>query len=267
MNKILRISALTFFVGSVGYYLWYGLGNRGATDYGIEGLAWVGPQMIWPILATTLLIMVFAFTGDSVMAALTGTNSAAFRNGSVGIGTVRAVRQTGMTLNDQPEVRIDLGVEDADGKTFESHAKIIVPLTELALLRPGVVLPVRYVPGRTDKVEIDRSGDTAAVTEAWNHTMIRQGVTSVDKLDIAARGVAAQAVVQSLSVPGEIRNGHPKVHLGLVVSRPDGSTFTTRVEKFLPSRSVAHVQVGRVLDVHYLPANEQEVVLALPVNA
>lgn len=166
--------------------------------------------MIWPILATTLLIMVFAFTGDSVMAALTGTNSAAFRNGSVGIGTVRAVRQTGMTLNDQPEVRIDLGVEDADGKTFESHAKMIVPLTELALLRPGVVLPVRYVPGRTDKVEIDRSGDTAAVTEAWNHTMIRQGVTSVDKLDIAARGVAAQAVVQSLSVPGRFATGIPR---------------------------------------------------------
>ncbi|MCQ4121835.1 hypothetical protein NOF53_22170 [Rhodococcus sp. FXJ9.536] len=116
MSKILRVTALTFFVGSVGYYLWYGLGNQGATDYGIEGLAWVGPQMIWPILATTLVIMVFAFTGDSVMAALTGTNSAAFRNGSVGIGTVRAVRQTGMTLNDQPEVRIDLGVEDADGK-------------------------------------------------------------------------------------------------------------------------------------------------------
>lgn len=34
MNKILRISALTFFVGSVGYYLWYGLGNRGQRTSG-----------------------------------------------------------------------------------------------------------------------------------------------------------------------------------------------------------------------------------------
>ena len=97
--------------------------------------------------------------------------------------------------------------------------------------------------------------------------MIRKGVTTQEKLDIAAKGVAAQAVVQSLSVPGEIRNGNSRLDLGLVVTRPDGSTFVTRVEKFLPPGSVSQVQVGRVVQVRYLPGNESEVVLALPANA
>ncbi|MBC2640546.1 MULTISPECIES: hypothetical protein [unclassified Rhodococcus (in: high G+C Gram-positive bacteria)] len=266
MKKFVRSAAVVLLVGSIAYYLWCGLGDRGRTNYGIDALSWVGPQMIWPIVAVSLVMVCFALTGDSVLAALTQRNSAAFRHGAVGIGTVRSVRQTGMTLNDQPEVRIDVGVEGADGKMFESHARMIVPLTELALLQPGVVLPVRYLPNRTDKVEIDRSGDMSSAQEALNRSMIRQGITTPGKLDIAARGIAAQAVVQSLSVPGEIRNGNSKVALGLVVTRPDGTTFTTRVEKFLPPRSVAHVQVGRVVTVHYLPGNEQEVVIALPAN-
>ena len=214
MKKIVRTAALVFLVGSAGYYLWYGLGDRGRSNYGIDALSWVGPQMIWPIVAVSVVVVCFALTGDSVLAAFTGRNSAAFRQGAVGIGTVRSVRQTGMTLNDQPEVRIDLGVEGADGETFESHARMIVPLTELALLRPGVVLPVRYLPDRTDKVEIDRSGDMSTAQDALNRSMIREGITTPGKLDIAARGIPAPAVVQSLSVPGEIRNGNSKVELG-----------------------------------------------------
>lgn len=36
MKKIVRAAALLFLVGSVGYYLWYGLGDRGRTNYGID---------------------------------------------------------------------------------------------------------------------------------------------------------------------------------------------------------------------------------------
>lgn len=111
------------------------------------------------------------------------------------------------------------------------------------------------------------SGDAAEAQRAMNESMIRKGVTTPAELDIAARGVPAQAVVRSLSVPGEIRNGHSRLDLGLIVTRPDGSTFSTHAEKFLPPTMVGSVQVGRIVQVHYLPGNEQEVVLSLPVNA
>jgi hypothetical protein len=259
MKTNIRIGALAFVAVSVIYYLW--VGSTG----GVFG--WASAAMVWPIIAITVAITAFAFSGDGIIAAFTGKNSAAFRDGLVGIGTVTSVRPTGTTLNDQPQVRIDFSVEGADGKVFPSSAKMIVPLTELALLRPGVVLPVRYLADRTDKVEVDRSGDTAQIQAAYDQSMIRKGVTTQEKLDIAAKGVAAQAVVQSLSVPGEIRNGNSRLDLGLVVTRPDGSTFVTRVEKFLPPGSVSQVQVGRVVQVRYLPGNESEVVLALPANA
>lgn len=258
MSRI-RVLALALGVAAVGYYFWH------AMTFGSE-LGWIGWQMALPIMALTVVPIVFAFSGEGIGQAFTGRNSAAFREGLVGIATVTSVHRTGVTVNDQPQVRLELSVQGADCDTFDSRAKIIVPLTELALLRPGVVLPVRYLPGRTDRVEIDRSGDRAAAQNAWNENMIRRGLTSRDTLDIAARGVAAQAVVQSLSVPGEVRDGYVKVVLGLAVTRPDGGTFTTRTEKFVPTGNVELIQIGRVVQVHYLPGAEENVALALPVN-
>ncbi|WP_067824060.1 hypothetical protein [Nocardia inohanensis] len=259
MTKNIRIAALALGGLAIAYYVWTGLTSDSA-------FGWIGWQMALPIIAFTLVPIVFAFTGEGIMSALTGLNSSEFRDGLLGIGTVREVGQTGVSVNDQPQVRIELQVEAADGKTFTSHAKMIVPLTQLALLRPGVVLPVRYLPGRTDRVEVDLSGDAAAAQEVMNASMIRKGFTTEAKLDIGRRGIPAQAVVSALSVPGEIRDGHSRLDLTLVVTRPDGSTFETRTEKFLPPNSVPLVQVGRVVQVRYLPGNEREVVLALPVN-
>ncbi|MGV9676098.1 hypothetical protein ACWDSJ_12525 [Nocardia sp. NPDC003482] len=266
MTTKIRTGTLILAALAIGYYLWHGITYHDPNGFGDEW-GWVGWQMGLPIIALTVVPIVFAFTGAGIFEAFTGRNSSAFRDGAIGIGTVRAVRQTGLTVNDQPQVRLDLDVEGEDGQTFASHAKVIVPLTELALLRPGVVLPVRYLPGRTDRVELDRSGDSARTQAAYNEAMIRRGVTTRDKLDIAERGVAAQAVVRSLSAPGEIRDGHVKVLLELGVTRPDGGVFTARTDKFVPPAAVPALQVGRIVQVRYLPGREDEVVIAIPVNS
>ncbi|MFR9771030.1 hypothetical protein [Nocardia sp. SC052] len=266
MKKI-RSTALALGAAAIGYYVYHAVTYVPTSEWEPAGMGWLGVEMALPIIALTLIPIVFAFTGEGILSALTGRNSAEFRDGLTGLGTVRSVRQTGVTVNDQPQVHVEFSVEGSDGKIFHSSAKMIVRLTELALLRAGVVLPVRYLPGRTDKVEVDLSGDAAAAQHAMNESLIRKGITTRHKLDIAERGIATQAVVQSLSVTGNIRDGHSEVELGLVVTRPDGSSFATRVTKFLAPASVGHVQVGRVLRAHYLPENESEVVIALPVNA
>ncbi|WP_069161365.1 hypothetical protein [Nocardia altamirensis] len=267
MMKSLRWIAVAIAALAIGYYLLHGLTYVRTSEYEPAGMGWLGWQMALPIIALTLVPMVFAFTGEGIIAAFTGRNSAAFRNGLIGLGTITSFRQTGLTVNEQPQVRIEFRVEGVDGKTFDAAAKMIVPLTELALLQPGVVLPVRYLPDRTDKVEVDLSGDPATAQQALNESLIRKGITTRHKLDIAERGIATQAVVQALSVTGTIRDGHSEVALGLVVTRPDGSTYRTQVTKFLAPSTIGQVQVGRILRVHYLPGNEDEVVIALPVNA
>ncbi|WP_459548001.1 hypothetical protein [Nocardia sp. X0981] len=267
MIHTLRTLALGFAALAIGGYLWQGLTYEPTSVYEPTYMAWLNGWTALPIIAFTVVVMVFAFTGTGVFTALTGRNTGDFRDAPLGLGTVKSFRHTGVTLNDQPQLRIEFSVEDAHGNIFDATAKTIVPLTELALLTPGVVLPVRYRPDRPGIVEPDLSGDSAAAQRAMDESLIRKGVTSREKLDIAARGVTAQAVVQTLTVPGEIRGGYSKVAVGLAVTRPDGSTFTTVSEKFLPPSAIGYVQVGRIVQAHYLPENEKEVVLAIPVNA
>ncbi|AXK87240.1 hypothetical protein SAMN05421776_103437 [Nocardia farcinica] len=274
MIRALRIAVVVAALLAVGLYLWHGLTYEPVSRWEPGITAWANGYLALPIVAFVAVTMVFTYTamagdlfGGGVLQALTGRNTGAFRAGLTGLGTVKSVRQTGVQVNDQPQVRIEFGVEGADGKVFDATARLVVPLTELALLRPGVVLPVRYLPHRTDTVQVDLSGDTAEAQRVMNQSMIRKGFTTAAKLDIAARGIAAQAVVQSLAVTGRIREGYAEVRIGLAVTRPDGSTFTTRTEKFLPPAGVANVQVGRIVQVHYLPENENEVVLSIPVNA
>jgi hypothetical protein len=151
---------------AIGYYLWHGFTWQGPKDESMS--AWVGPQMAWPISAMALAPILLAFTGDSVVAALTGRNSTRFRDALIGIGTILSTQPTGMSLNDQPELRINLSVLGADGQAFESWAKMVVPLNDLAAMQPGAQLPVRYLPGRLDRVEVDRSGDSAQVRAVMN---------------------------------------------------------------------------------------------------
>jgi len=263
MIRALRIVVVVAALLAVGLYLWHGLTYEPVSRWEPGITAWANGYLALPIVAFVAVTMVFTYT------AMAGDlfGGGAFRAGLTGLGTVKSVRQTGVQVNDQPQVRIEFGVEGADGKVFDATARLVVPLTELALLRPGVVLPVRYLPHRTDTVQVDLSGDTAEAQRVMNQSMIRKGFTTAAKLDIAARGIAAQAVVQSLAVTGRIREGYAEVRIGLAVTRPDGSTFTTRTEKFLPPAGVANVQVGRIVQVHYLPENEHEVVLSIPVNA
>ncbi|MEV0355340.1 hypothetical protein AB0H71_04665 [Nocardia sp. NPDC050697] len=154
-----------------------------------------------------------------------------------GLATVRAVRHTGVGVRGEPRLRLALTVE-AGGRAFETETVLVVPLSELSLLRPGVVLPVRCTARR---VELD--------------------------LDRTERGIAAEAVVRWFAVPGEVRAGRPRVLLGLLVIRPDGSAFHTRTEQYLPATALGEVGVGRAVRVHYLPSAEREVVVSVLVSA
>ncbi|MFC3960931.1 hypothetical protein [Nocardia jiangsuensis] len=153
-----------------------------------------------------------------------------------GRATVRAVRHTGVGVRGRPQLRLALAVE-AGGRRFDADTLLVVPLSEMSLLRPGVVLPV-HCTGREVRIDRDR-------TET---------------------GVAAEAVVRWFAVPGEVRAGRPLVLLGLLVIRPDGSAFHTRTEQYLPAAALGEVGVGCAVRVHYLPSAEREVVVSLLVS-
>jgi hypothetical protein len=226
-----------------------------------------GPLFVAGMVLIVITSIAFSVTSlVGIRSAISGQNSRAFRDAAVGIGTIEGVSQTGTYINEQPQVRIDLSVETAAGTTFPSHAKLVVPLTDLAALRPGVVIPVRYLPDRLERVEIDLSADSAAGQEAYTQSLIRKGLTTPEMVAVARNGVRAQGVVRDMTVPGDVRQGWTQVVLDVAVTRPDGSMFTTETTKFIAPNEIGNIQVGKVLEVRYMPHNESVIAFSRAAN-
>jgi hypothetical protein len=260
-KKTIRPIVLLGMFGALAWYLWLGLTTISANEYSSPWednlpIVIVAVTVGWPLLAAAGIFGSVRLRG----------NSRAMRSAELGIGTVTGVRRTGLTVNDKPQLAIGMTVRTKSGQTFDSVAKQLVDLTELSILVPGAVLPVRYRPEHLEEVEIDQSGDQAAIQEVHNQVLIRAGLSSARSVDIAARGTRAEAVVSAVRPTGQIVCGNPQMALTLLVNRPDGSNYETTVEKVIAANLVGHLQLGRVVTVFYLPGDEGEVALQLPAN-
>jgi len=248
VRTTIRTILLAGMAGSVVWWLWWG---GSVPDDAFP--AWTEPVIVVSLLSPCYLLAGLVRSG-------------AVRKGPIGIGTVVGVRRTGIAVNDRPQLAIGLTVRTADGQTFDSVAKEFIDVSGIAAMVPGTVLPVRYAPGRTDEVAVDRGADPAAVQAVLNQVHIRAGLSSPHLVDIAARGVRANAVVAAARPTGRLVGGNPELVLTLLVNRADGTSFETVVDKVIAANLVGHIQVGRVVTVHYLPGAEHEVALQLPVN-
>lgn len=113
---------------------------------------------------TWIALMVGVVLGDDV--------PKAFRGAPIGIGTVVSTSRTGLSINDQHQLDIMLDVDTPDGK-FCGVARQIIDLAELAAVRPGAILPVRYRPGRTDgKVTLATDASQAEIQAALSRIQL-----------------------------------------------------------------------------------------------
>jgi hypothetical protein len=256
MRYFIRVLATGLAVAGVGMYVWHGL----TAD---EVMPWLNGWMAAPIIALTVLPVVFSFTGGGF-----GGGSKALRNGPLAVGTIVDVQQTGMYINEQPQMRITMDVTTPDGQTFRGVAKQIVLLNEMSMVVPGVTLPVHYNPAKMDgTVRIANQADPAAVQEAFLRTRLATGEMSPEQYRVTQQGVDAQAVIVQMTPTGEVRNGGTVIDFVLQVTTPDGQTFESHPQKVIQPQQIASVQPGMVVQAQYIPGEDaNQVLLALPVN-
>jgi hypothetical protein len=197
----------------------------------------------------------FAFRGRG--------SSRSLRGAPIGIGTVVSVRRTGLTINDQPQLELQLDVDTPDGHRFRGAARAIVDLTELGMVTPGATLPVRY---RDGKVALATDAPQAELQSVMNLIQLAKGHIDARSLHIAEHGVDARAVVLAMHPTGEIRADRAVLAMSLRVTRQDGGTFDVTTEKAVPPALVPRVQPGSVLTVKYLPGDETTVALAMRLH-
>ena len=71
-------------------------------------------------------------------------------------GILLNVEQTGLFVNNQPQLKMQVKVQSSSGRNFVSEAKEVVALTDLVTLRAGAIILVRYNPGNTKELTLVR---------------------------------------------------------------------------------------------------------------
>lgn len=252
MRRIIRWGVVLLALAGCAMYVYTGLTS------GDEMLPWLNGWMAAPIIAVTIVPIVFQLTS--------GPGRARFAQGELALGTLTGMRRTGLTVNDQPQMDLDFDVDTASGQRFRGTARQIVDLAQLAQLVPGTVLPVRYLPDANDgRIGIDTDADEAEVQALLYRVQLAKGKITPQQVRIAQEGVAAQAVVMEMRPTGEVRDGDAVIDLLLRVTRPDGTVFDARVQKALAPVALPGVQPGSVVTAKYLPENEQDVSIGVRV--
>jgi hypothetical protein len=228
---------------------------------GEDEFAWLNGWTIGPVILVFVAPLLFSISNKlgGGLAALRGEVPRAFRDAPIGMGTVVAVTRTGLSVNDQPQVDIQLNVDTPNGMSFRGTARQIIDITELAALRPGSLLPVRYLPDGQVTLAIDAPQEQ--LQSALDRVHLAKGLITEKQLYIAENGIDAKAVVLAMVPTGEIRNGRSVVTLTLRITRPDHTMFDLIQQKAIPASVVPQVQPGAAVSVKYLPQDESEVAL------
>lgn len=77
------------------------------------------------------------------------------RNGEPAEATILQIRDTGMTLNNDPVVEFLVEVHPADREMYQAKTKCPISRIDVPQFQPGKVVPVRVDPQHPDRVAID----------------------------------------------------------------------------------------------------------------
>ena len=132
------------------------------------------PPEITQILAGSSALVLLAICGGTVVSlALTigitlfairfirktvGQDREVIQNGIPATAKILSVRQTGVMLNDQPQVEFQLEVHPPSGVPYQAQAKAVVALVSIPQIQPGAEVAVKIHPTDQTRVAIVPGG-------------------------------------------------------------------------------------------------------------
>ena len=206
--------------------------------------------------------------------------------GLAGTATITALTQTGMSLNDQPQVEMQLLVSIPGRAPYPATRKEFVPLILLGRLSSGLPLPVKVDPADPQRLVIEWSAPSAVAGPAPDGTTSgaqtetlaqvqaaltesglpaaapfaspEQGGYTIDQLRAAVRanGIDATATIDKLADTGEIVGDERLFTMQVtlhVPGQPDRQLQPSAA--MVPLTAAGQVAIGRTIPVKVAPDN------------
>jgi hypothetical protein len=238
---------------------------------GLAGLA-VGIYFA-PVMGSitgAIFIIVFGWVYFAFFRGLGGSKKI-LETGLPAQATILEVRDTGVTVNNDPQIKLILQVNPQTGMPYQVEVKLLISRLETYKFQPGMVLPVKYDPNDTSKVAIDFSGgadSSAGTAPAPDPSQVQQLQDMLVKIDNANQqlmqyGEEAKAIVMKYIPMGINVNGNnPAVTLELEVLPTSHEPFKATAKGVIKDTSVPKYQPGCEIYVKFDPNDTSKVTIS-----
>ena len=106
-------------------------------------------SLIWIGVAFVIGAVIIVFAKRAMK-----PNAALLKTGLPAQAKILKVWQTGMMINNNPQIGMQLEVTGPTG-TYQTETKIVVPMINIPQFQPGAVLPAKIDPADQRKIALD----------------------------------------------------------------------------------------------------------------
>lgn len=188
------------------------------------------------------------------------------KTGLPGKAKILEVKDTGVTINNNPQVKLVLEIKNSFGQKYTTHCRVLVSRLNPSVYMPGMELPVLIDPKNELNVVPDlRGGITSTGSVAQPNAAILQADLEQMRKDNEATsktGRPARAIIKKYTWLGANVNGNnPYVALELEVLPENAPSFSGNAKGVIAEASVSKYQPGCTVYVKYDLYDNSKVVI------
>jgi hypothetical protein len=181
--------------------------------------------------------------------------------GIPGKATILEIKDTGVTINNAPQVKLVLEVKNSFGQKYTTTARVLVSRINPFAYQPGMEVPIKIDPKNEKNVALDfgggnssrGSGTTGNYTQA-DVEGLKAELEQLQKFNdgILASGKPARAIIKKYTWLGANVNGNnPYVELEVEVLPEMAGSFSGKARGVIAEASVPKYQPGKEVFVKY----------------
>jgi hypothetical protein len=189
------------------------------------------------------------------------------KHGLPGTARIVEVRDTGVTINNNPQVKLILEVKNSFGQRYTAETRALVSRINPGAYVPGMEVPVKIDPKNEMNVVLDFSGvqqGAATGMTAINQEQIKAELEQIQKENEAllVTGRPARAIIKKNTFLGVNVNGNnPYVELELEILPDNAASFSGKAKGVVAEASVPKYQPGCTVFVKYDLYDNSKVVI------
>jgi hypothetical protein len=224
---------------------------------------------IFGIFMSVIFIAVFGGTFGRIFGRM-ATQNRLLKTGVSARAVIKELRDTGVTVNNAPQVKLLLEVSPPTGAPYLVETKTLISRLETPSFQPGTELPVKIDPNNKNKIAIDRSGGasyaggTGGIASGMSEQEAQAMLTKVndENTRITAYGQSSKAIITNYKWLGVYVNGNnPFVELNMEVIPDSDKPFKASAKGVVKDTSVPKYQPGKEIWVKYDPEDHSKVAI------